>query len=489
MKRGADFAANLLHSGIVRQVLQKLGSAVVELLHLAVGEHDGSDQFRIDGDPGAGFQIRRQLEHLEDQSPHAISGGIEQVRRHGAALGHLAAESVDGIGVPPSLDFFLRAVARCIRWRVAADPVGDGIQERRPFALQEYALLAPESVDDGQRIVPVDPLGVHLLGIHPRPDARDEPAAHGLAARLPAHPVMVVHAVEQDWQAPAQRLIPEHAVLVHAGKRDAFPDRTAAEGGVADVGHHDARLAIHSLEECCAGSDGTGPADDGVVGVDAEGREKRVHGAAQSAVQPGLAGEDLAVGAVDEEAEREIPDPAGVSRLQRAEDGSVAVASHDLQQTRVGQLTDGGECLGEDLPVAAVRAINVVVGSQCEGHADGGRFLPDRKMGGTGVVVCNSAIRPFELDLIEDGLELADGAHVLPYGQQFGHRERPQIRSVGVDWNIRKMDGAPGKYFFRFNNDGFWHFDYVLIANSDSTCSILRVRICRNLAPGAPSIT
>src|SRR5450759_4414203 len=169
---------------------------------------------------------------------------------------------------------------------------------------------------------------MHLFRIHSRPNAGDEPASHGFAARLPAHSVMVVDAVEQDWPASAQRWVPELPVLVHAGKRDAFPNGTAAERSIAVVSNHDARPTVDPLEERRAGSDGAGTAHDGVVRVDPKRSEEGVHGAAQPAVQPGLAGEDLAVSSVEEEAECEILDRALVPRFHWTQDRSVAIGPH-----------------------------------------------------------------------------------------------------------------------------------------------------------------
>ena len=84
----------------------------------------------------------------------------------------------------------------------------------------------------------------------------------------------------------------------------------------------------------------------------------------------------------------------------------------------IGQLADGGEALRQNLAVAAVRPEDVVLGPEAERHADGRRFLPDREMGGSGVVVRDRLVRALGLDLVEAGLELADGAHVLPDVQE-----------------------------------------------------------------------
>ena len=81
-------------------------------------------------------------------------------------------------------------------------------------------------------------------------------------------------------------------------------------------------------------------------------------------------------------------------------------------------LPDRRKALGQDLAVAAVRAEDVVVGRQRERHADRRRLLPDREVRRSGVVVRDALVRALGLDLVEDRLELPDGAHVLPDVQE-----------------------------------------------------------------------
>ena len=127
------------------------------------------------------------------------------------------------------------------------EPVGDGVQQDRAAALREDLLFTLEGIDNGQGVVAVDALGVHLLGVDARTDAGDELLAHRLTVGLATHTVEIVHAVEDDGQAAAQGLVPQVAVLVHAGECDALPHRAAAERGVPDVGHDDAGLAVGPL--------------------------------------------------------------------------------------------------------------------------------------------------------------------------------------------------------------------------------------------------
>src|SRR5208337_4323660 len=63
---------------------------------------------------------------------------------------------------------------------------------------------------------------MHLLGIDAGADAGNDLHTHGFSAGLSAHAVEIVHAVENDRQPPAERLIPQLRVLIHGGEGDAF---------------------------------------------------------------------------------------------------------------------------------------------------------------------------------------------------------------------------------------------------------------------------
>ena len=298
---------------------------------------------------------------------------------------------------------------------------------------------------------------MHLLGIDARADTGNELDAHGFAERLPAHAVKIVHAVEHDGQTAAQRLVPELAVLVHGRKSDAFPNGAAAEGGIADVGHDDAGFPVHALEERRAGRDGTGAAYDGVVGVDAERGEESVHGAAQAAVEPGFAREDFTVGAVDEKSQGQSLHGSAVPLLHGTQQRAVAVGSHDFEQSRIAELTYGGESLGQNFTVAAVRAENMVLGSQRESHTDGGGFLSDGEVRRTGVIVGDALIGALGLDLVENGFEFADAAHVPPDIQEVFGRIRGALffesLPIRIYGNGRKSQSVTGKNLFGFYDD------------------------------------
>ena len=90
-----------------------------------------------------------------------------------------------------------------------------------------------------------------------------------------------------------------------------------------------------------AHGDGAAAADDGVVGIDAEGREEGVHGAAQAAVEAGLPGEDLGHRAVEQEVDGDVLDALVGLVLDDLIGPAVQEALHDVEQFVVGQLLDG----------------------------------------------------------------------------------------------------------------------------------------------------
>ena len=147
----------------------------------------------------------------------------------------LLREGDQGVQLLPGLDFRFFAVAGGVRGRVAAEAVGHGVQQHRPVALLEDLLLAGDGVDDGQRVIAVHALGVHLVGVDAGAEAGEDLEAHGLADGLAAHAVEVVDEVDDQRQAAAVGLVPQQLELVHRGEAEAFPHRAAAGRGVADV--------------------------------------------------------------------------------------------------------------------------------------------------------------------------------------------------------------------------------------------------------------
>src|SRR5438552_2236116 len=75
----------------------------------------------------------------------------------------------------------------------------------------------------------------------------------------------------------------------------------------------------------------------------------------------------------------------------------------------------------------------------------------------TGVIVRQPLDWGLGLDLVEDGFELADGAHVLPDQEEIGGREEADIGRAGIDGDVRELNGVPGEDLFRLDENGFRH--------------------------------
>ena len=107
--------------------------------------------------------------------------------------------------------------------------------------------------------------------------------------------------------------------------------------------------------------------------------------------------------------------------------------------------------------MAAVRAENMVLGPEREGHADGGGFLPDGEVGRSGVIVGDTFIGALGFDFVENGFKFPNGAHVPPDVQQvFGGISGQLLLDgpvVSVRRNIGEADNLAGKDFFRLYNN------------------------------------
>jgi len=182
---------------------------------------------------------------------------------------------------------------------MSAVAVGDRVQQYRPAAFGKDLLFSKDGIGHSQRIEAVHSFGVHLFRVDAGTEACKDAEAHRLALRLAAHTVEVVHKVEYHRHAPAIRRLPEGFVLVHCCQANPFPDRPARGGTIADVGNDNAGLLVNFFIERSPDGNITGAADDRIVWIDAERREKGVHGAAHTLIEAGFAPKDFGQGAVD----------------------------------------------------------------------------------------------------------------------------------------------------------------------------------------------
>ena len=162
------------------------------------------------------------------------------------------------------------------------EPIGLTVDQDRTVAALNVLSSRDHGVDDGKRIIAVDRLGVHVLGVDAGADAGQPLVRHGLADRLAAHAVEVVDDEEDDGQPASVLGIHERLQLRHGGEVEGFPDRAGPRGSVADAGDHQARLRLKPVIEGGPSGQRSRAADDGVVRIDPERREERVHAAAQT---------------------------------------------------------------------------------------------------------------------------------------------------------------------------------------------------------------
>ncbi len=79
---------------------------------------------------------------------------------------------------------------------MTGDAIGDDIEKRGAFSVEQKLFLALSGVGDGQRIVTVDALSVHLFRVDAGTNTSDHSVAHRFAGGLSAHAIVIVHDVE-----------------------------------------------------------------------------------------------------------------------------------------------------------------------------------------------------------------------------------------------------------------------------------------------------
>ena len=295
---------------------------------------------------------------------------------------------------------------------MATVAVGNHIQQAGAFLLLQEGLLAAEGIDNSQRIVTVHALSVPGFRIESRTQTGREGVSHGFSAGLAAHGVLVVHHVDEHRQAALHVSLPEGLELVHAGESHAFQHRAAGHGAVAQVGHDDTLLAVHLLIKGRTHGNSAGATHDGIVGINAEGREESMHGAAQALVEARGTGKNLCHGTIEQESDTQF---LGASLEVLSGHGYRSAAPellHHLLELGLRQNLDGTQALGQNLTVGTVAAEDEIVGIQGIGHTHSCNFLTGRKVRRARIVVSDPVVTARGLDQIEHGLELADDKHI-----------------------------------------------------------------------------
>ena len=351
---------------------------------------------------------------------------------------------------------------------MADETIGHDVKQDGAFVILDQLHLALVRVDDSQRVPAVDTLGVHLARGDACAETGGHIVGHGFAHGLAAHAVEVIKDVEDDGQTALAAFLPEGLELVHGGEVHGLVNRAAAEGRIADVADDDALLVVVLLVQRSARCDRSGAADDGVVRVDAERQEERVHGAAHAVMEAVFTGKDLGNGAVEQEANGKFLDIAGIGKLLDSCEGLAAEeAFHGLHQFFVRKLVDAAESLGEDLGMASVGTEGDVVLRQKVRFADAGSFLTEGQVRGAGIGRLDAVIVGLGLDEGEHVLELTADGHVAVDADQvfLGVVALFELLLDGLvilaDRNVFKMNIAGFADFYGIDIQRFRH-DFVL---------------------------
>ena len=351
---------------------------------------------------------------------------------------------------------------------MADETIGHDVEQDGAFVILDQLHLALVRVDDSQRVPAVDTLGVHLARGDACAETGGHIVGHGFAHGLAAHAVEVIKDVEDDGQTALAAFFPEGLELVHGGEVHGLVNRAAAEGRIADVADDDALLVVVLLVQRSARCDRSGAADDGVVRVDAERQEERVHGAAHAVMEAVFTGKDLGDGAIEQEADGQLLDVAGVGKLLDSCEGLAAEeAFHGLHQLFVGELVDAAEALGQDLGVASVRTEGDVVLVQQICFADAGGLLAVAQVRGAGVGRLDAVIVGLRLDEREHMLKLTADGHVAVDADEvfLGIVALFELLLDGLvvlaDGNIFKVDIAGFADFYGIDIQRFRH-NFVL---------------------------
>ncbi len=355
---------------------------------------------------------------------------------------------------------------------MAAVTIRNGIEQDGAVAAGQDFLLSQDRVGHGQRVVSIDALGVHLLRVQGGADAGEHVKSHGFATRLSAHAVEVVVEIDDQRQTAAIRLCPQLPVLTHRGQTQPLPHGTAGRGRVTDVADDKAGFVVHLLVECRAHRDIRRAPHDGVVRIDAKGREEGVHRSCHTFVESRLPAQNLGQGPVEQISYGQILHRTLGVFLHHAKSRAIRVGLHDLHQTRVVQCVDRRQSLGQNLPVTAMAAVDVVVEAQMKRLTDRRRLLPDRQVGRPVMSARNAPVGVVELDLIQHGLKAANQDHVSLHPKQILGAVSVPFLSDGFAVLIHRYGGERDEAAFsqlhRIKHLGFGHYSPPVIPGAMS---------------------
>jgi len=138
---------------------------------------------------------------------------------------------------------------------VAAVAVGEDVKQHGALFFFQDLSFPAVGVDHRQGVVAVDPFGMELGGVKAGADTGGHAVTHCFPAGLTSHAVLVVHDVDDQGEASLHVALPQFGKLVHGGEGKSFPNRSASQGGIPDIGDHNALFTVDFFEEGCAYGD------------------------------------------------------------------------------------------------------------------------------------------------------------------------------------------------------------------------------------------
>ena len=98
---------------------------------------------------------------------------------------------------------------------------------------------------------------------------------------------------------------------------------------------------------------------------------------------------------------------------------------HNIGEFLVAQFVDSRHTFGQNFAVRAVAAEDKILNAKCPGHTNCCRFLPDRQVSRTGVIVRSSVVFTLGFNEVQHGFELANQRHIVINGFEFIVGKKP----------------------------------------------------------------
>ncbi|MPM97939.1 hypothetical protein SDC9_145120 [bioreactor metagenome] len=282
---------------------------------------------------------------------YIIPNSVQSILIRHTRFQQLFSERCDTILVLPGFHFFFRTIGGGIRRRVPAVPISQDVQQYRPVFLFNHFAFAFVSINDRQRIVTVHTFGVHLFFVHTRTNTGCNTVAHGFAAGLATHPVLIVHDVDNHRKATFHISLPEFFELIHGRKRNSFPNGSACHRSITYIGNHQSGFAVDLFVQRGTHGNISRTAHDGIVGIYSERGEKGMHRTAKPPVKSGFPGKYFCQCSINQKTAGKLLSGSVKIFLNDFQHRTIEKALHYFHQFAVGKLMDGRHPFGKDLTV------------------------------------------------------------------------------------------------------------------------------------------